>query len=305
MCLKLSLSYITQFLKEVIPEYEEMLVSIEKKGGYLNIPPEINDVIAKLKIDNYPEFYRDESKLIRLLLLGSMPAEQLNAAGETINALTGNDQVAALEDFTSQLAKNSTEIFDHIPETEADKVIAKAAFDNLTEAEQSEAIKQAQISLSAFLATFFNVMSMMVHGRKLTDLVHAAEAGDDHAYCLAIQIDKRILSLPYFKERRSKAELEQDLVFLNSINYRIINPLLRGKIRHRTLWLTLAFLDMLDYLDGSLSYSDLLGLLDEVGIGGYGSRIEDESALGKRIREYRKFQIINQTSRQSNIILVP
>lgn len=102
---------------------------------------------------------------------------------------------------------------------------------------KAEALKQAQISLSAFIPTFFNMMFMMVHGRKLTDLVSAAEAGDDHAYFLAIQIDKRILSLQYFRERRTRAELEQDLTFLKSLNYRLTNPLLRGKIRHRTLWL--------------------------------------------------------------------
>ena len=209
----------------------------------------------------------------------------------------GNEQVEALEDFTSQIAQISTEFFDHIPETEADRLIAQASFNQLTQDEQSEAIKQVQISFSAFFATFYNVISMMVHGRKLTDLVTAAEAGDDHAYFLAVQIDKRILSLPYFKERRSQAELEQDLVFLQSLNYRLTNPLLRSKIRYRTLWLTFAFLDMLDYLDGSLTYSKLLDLLDKIGIAGFGSLIEDENALGKRIREFKKFQKMNQTSR--------
>ena len=251
-----------------------------------------------INIDNYPELYRDETKLTNMLLIGIVPAEQLKAAGEIIDGLAGNEQVAALEDFTSQMAQISTEFFDHIPETKADQLIAQASFNQLTQDDQSEAIKQLQISLSAFFATFFNVISMMVHGRKLTELVPAAEAGDDHAYFLAVQIDKRILSLPYFIERRIKAELEQDLVFLHSLNYRLTNPLLRGKIRHRTLWLTFSFLDMLDYLDGSLSYGELLELLDQIGIGGYGSRIEDENALGKRVREYRKFQKMHQTSRQ-------
>ena len=297
MTLKLSLNYITNFLKEIIPQYEEMLISIEKRGGYLQLPTKVNEVITRLKIDNYPEFYKDETKLANLLVLCSMPAEQLKTAAETINSLTGNAQVAALEDITSQMAQISSEFFDHIPESEADQLIAQAALNNLTQAEQSEAIKQLQISLSAFFATFFNVISMMVHGRKLTDLVPAAETGDDDAYCLAIQIDKRILSLPYFRERRIKAELEQDLTFLKLLNYRLTNPPLRSKLRYRTLWLTLAFLDMLDYLDGSLSYTELLSLLDEIGIGGYSSRIEDENALGKRVREYRKFQKMHQTSR--------
>ena len=85
------------------------------------------------------------------------------------------------------------------------------------------------------------------------------------------------------------------MVFIKSLNYQLTNPLLSGKIRHRTLWLTLAFLDMLDYFDDSLNCSEFLSLLDEIGIGGYGSHIEDENALGKRIREYRKFHKINQT----------
>ena len=136
-----------------------------------------------------------------------------------------------------------------------------------------------------------------VAGRKLTDLVQAAEAGNDRAFCLAIQIDKRILSLPYFQERKNKAEIGQDFEFLKQLHYRMMNPLLRGKIRYKTLWLTFAILDMSQYLDGSLKYRELLDFCIAIGVAGYDNRIEDESALGKRLREYREFQGINQRSR--------
>jgi hypothetical protein len=49
-------------------------------------------------------------------------------------------------------------------------------------------------------------------------------------------------------------------------------------------------------------HSELLQALDTIGIAGYGNRISDESSLGKRVREYRKFQETNKKSRHSNTI---
>lgn len=43
-------------------------------------------------------------------------------------------------------------------------------------------------------AIFYEQLSIMVHGEKLTALVARAKTGDDVGFLKAIQIDKRILS---------------------------------------------------------------------------------------------------------------
>lgn len=294
---RLRLEFIKKFVKDAIPEYREMLSEIEKNGGHFQMPPEINLVIERLKIENYPEYYRDEPKLTKLLMLSSMPAEQINAISEEIALLEGEEKVMAQEEFITHLTSTSIQILETMPATKEEEAASAELFNSLSPEDQEKALLQAQIALSAFIPTFYQVMTMMVHGRKLSDLVLAAEAGDDEAFCLAVQMDKRIMTLPYFRERRNKAELNQEIDFLKALNYRLTNPLLRGKIRYKTLWLTFAVLDMSGYLDGSLKLREILDFCEKVGVVGVDSPIQDESALGKRLREYRQFQKINQTSR--------
>ena len=158
--------------------------------------------------------------------------------------------------------------------------------------------KQAQIASSALLATFHNTFSMMVHGRKLTDLVQAAERGDDDAFCLAAQIDKRVVTaLPYFRDRHARAMVNGETDFLDKLHYRLKRPLLRGKIRYKTLWLTFAVLDLSGHLDGSLKDREILDICEKAGVGGHKNRIEDVGYFSKRRREYSEFQNINQRSR--------
>lgn len=296
---KLSLDYVLKLLKDMVPEYEEMLLYIEKSGGHFQLTPEINDAIVRLKVDNYPELYLDEIKIWKLVALSALPADEINRLGREVEKMPVEERSHAFESFVSLLIESSNHIFESFPYTPEDQEEARINFEQMSPDEKNQAILQAQITLSGYIPSLFNIFSMMVHGRKLTDLVQAAVNGDDEAFLLAVQIDKRILSLPYFAERRRRAESDPqaNLHFLKSLNYRLTNPLLRGKIRFKTLWLSFAVLDLSGHLDGSLSYANLLDILDQVGLAGYGNRISDESSLGKRIREYRQFQNINKSSR--------
>ncbi len=50
MLYKPSLPFIASQLKELIPEYDEMLALIEKAGGWVRLPDEINQLIERLKL---------------------------------------------------------------------------------------------------------------------------------------------------------------------------------------------------------------------------------------------------------------
>lgn len=295
---KLTREFISSYLKETIPEYEEMLVFIEKNGGWVNMPPEMIEMIDRLKLHNYPELYRSEETLAKMMLLAFMSVEEINALGAEIKQMSENEKVDCAQELVQFMGDASDVFLESLPDTPVQEQAAKTAFDKLGSEEQVKAVKQAQIAMLAFLAAFFNTIAIMIHGRKMTDLVQAAEQGDDDAYCLAVQIDRRILSaLPYFKERHEKAISGVEIDFLDKLHYRLTNPLFRSKIRYKTLWLTFACLDESGYLDGSLKHREILDICEEAGVGGSQNGIEDVGYLSKRLREYREFQKINQRSR--------
>ncbi|HUX80431.1 MAG TPA: hypothetical protein VMW10_11925 [Alphaproteobacteria bacterium] len=296
--LKLTREFASSYLKEIIPEYEEMLVFIEQNGGWINMPPKMIEIIDRLKLHNYPELYRSAEMHAKMLLLAFMSVEELNTLGAEFKLMSDNDKVYCMQDLVQFMGDTSDAFLESIPDTPEKEQATKTALNKLSSEDQAKAVKQAQIAMLAFLASFYSTISIMVHGRKMTDLVQAAEQGDDDAYCLAVQIDKRILSaLPYFKERYEKAISSVEIDFLDKLHYRITNPLLRSKIRYKTLWLTFAFLDECGYLDGSLKHREILDICEEAGVGGHLNRIEDVGSLSKRLREYREFQKINQRSR--------
>ena len=298
---KLSLSYIASFLKEIVPEYEEMLAAIEADGGHFQFSDHVNQMIENLNIQNYPTIYRDQDVYNKLSALAVMSVEELNNVGAELASLPEARRTEFLEELFLEFIARGTTIVDSLPTsdiTEEQKTILKDQFDALSPDDQKAGVKQLQTSLSSFFAGFFNTLTMMVHGKSLISLVTAAEAGDDDAFCIAVQMDKRILiAIPYFFARRSKAEIDGDIDFLDKLHYRLSNPFLRGKIRYRTLWLTFAVLDLNGYLDGSIKHREIVTIFNDTLPKGSKQYINDVGTLTKRLREYRRFQEENQKSR--------
>jgi hypothetical protein len=248
-------------------------------------------LLVNLKAQDYPMFYRGEHTLNKALALSFMPADEINTISAEIERLPEDQKTARTEQLITTITESVDDILDAWPDTPEKQETAQKMFNDMTPDEQAKTVKRAQLFLVSFIASFYNTISMMVHGQSLTSLVTAAEAGDDEAFRLAVHIDRRILSvLPYFKERHEKAILNGEKDFLNKLNYRLTSPLLRGRIRYKTLWLTFAVLDQSGLLDGSLKHREILDICDEAGVGGYENRIEDVGYLSKRLDEYREFQ---------------
>jgi len=69
---------------------------------------------------------------------------------------------------------------------------AKKEFDKLSPEEQQQGFKFVQNFLMFSLSSFFNYFSVMVHGKRLTQLVSEAISGNDDSFLLAVHIDKNI-----------------------------------------------------------------------------------------------------------------
>ncbi len=118
-----------------------------------------------------------------------------------------------------------------------------AAATPTSEEETAEAIRSAFPFTRSFLATVHSVLAMMVHGRSMCQLVAEAKKGDDESFVRAVRVDRMVLQLPYSRERMIRAQFTGDSVFLNRLSFRLREPPLKSKIRHRKLWLTFAILD--------------------------------------------------------------
>jgi len=153
--------------------------------------------------------------------------------------------------------------------------------------EKVNASNNTQQDTHIILASFFNCLALMIHGRSMCQLITDAKSGDDAAFCLAVQIDRTVLQLPYFQKRLLKSQFSDDEEFLKKLASRIQTPILQSKIRYRTLMFTFAVLDIANFLD-KLSHEKLLNICVEIKVTGGDSGIDDVDKLGKRLQEYKK-----------------
>jgi len=275
-------------MKSGIPDAEWLLGQIESEQGWLRFPPYLSSVISNLKIEAYPLLYRSEDAMAAMLLRGWMTAEEIQAFGVELEAATPEERGSLVIDLCNSLGEMVEQI--EIPKTPTQRRDAEALFKSMSADEQAESVRQAQHFFCFFFASFYQNLSVMVHGEKLTSLVTQAKAGNDKAFAKAIQIDKRILTVdPYFRERYERAQMEPPGDFFDDIAYRLKAPPYKGKIRHKSLWLAFSILERSGLLD-TLSHREIMEMCDEAGVGGDKNRIASEKHLGNRLREYREFQ---------------
>jgi hypothetical protein len=282
------LSTAKHFLAKLSPDLVWLLRQIESEDGFFRFPAQVTRAIANLKIQAYPRLYENEAAIGLIFVQGFLSDAETKELIEDLDGSTARRR----GEFLVSLEANFEEQFAavEIPKTAAEEKRALQQFEALSEEERAEATKFAQHFWMSFLASFHQMLSVMVHGEKLTALVARAKDGDDNALAKAVQIDKRILTaVPRVRERFERASAEGERDFLEALSYRIQCPPYRGKIRHKALWFAFAYLDMCGLLE-TLKHRELLDVLDEVGLGGYPNRIEDVKHLSKRLADYRAFK---------------
>ncbi len=276
------------FLAAVAPEWEWLLAQIEAEGGYVRFPRQLSVTIKNLKIESYPRLYENEAAvgaLVGRALLGPQGFEDLDREAA---AASPKERGQFVVDFMKQLSALDAPFT--LPKTPSEERAAQAAFEALAPDEQKSQVRVWQHLLMGFLVTFYQHLSVAVHGEKLSALVAQAKAGDTLAFAKAVQIDKRVLTeIPFFRERYAQAAMESDSRLLDEVGRRLSAPPYRGRIRHKALWLTFAALETLGLLD-DFKHEELLDFCDSIGIGRHKNRIDDVKNLSKRLAEYRRFQ---------------
>lgn len=275
-----------------IPIYPKLAVEVLKPfvsqcDEFLNVignDPDVNLRIIKFAketgLDGYPALYLDSQNLIKITLLSLFPVEQVNDLNAYCNTLSYEQAV--------EYANRTVENLNTSPE-KMDDILDPLLSGDSSDVDLTQLSIQEKCAITAFFLWFHEIISFVVHGHRMTHLVQRALKGDDEALCLAAQTDSLVMNIPYFRERMLDAlniKTDADAQFIYNLSYRLQNPLLRGKINHRKVWLAFLLLDTMALLDGQLTHAEILDMLEAAGIDSLGS----EDNLAKMLRSYRSNQ---------------
>jgi len=262
--------------------------------------PEIANIQNNL--GKYVLMYDDERKIGRALFLMLFGEEGFKELSDDLETATEAERQEWLDDIANPESNDLAEAFNaiEIPSTPEEWQLAREAGDKLPEEERKRLEKQGAYFWCFSFSSFFNTLSLMVHGARLTTLVPKAITGDDDAFLKAIQIDRMLLlHYPYFRDRKFKAQYERDTDFLSKISYRESNSPIRGRVHYPALYMLFGILDSFMWLN-DLKHKEILDICDQAGLDRYQNRIEDVGYLTKRLSEYRKWQKTGGVSMHSN-----
>lgn len=278
------------------PKYAELLSYLHSNNQGLAFDPEIQEI--QNKISNYVVVYDDERKIGILFFLAVMGDEGYKDFKDSLNSFTDDER----QEFIDYIAQDKDNIFIEaassfeIPQTPEEWKEARELVNALPEEERKTLEKQGLYYWAFFFSSFLNFLSLMIHGTKLTTLVQRALTGDDEAFLKAVQIDRQLLiSFPYFKNRKLKAQTELDTDFLRKLSYRESISPLKGKIRFPALYMVFGILEAFGWLH-ELKHSEILDICDEAKLDRFQNRIEDVNYLSKRLKDYRDWQKLHGKS---------
>lgn len=278
------------------PQYTKLLRELQKSDGRIIFPHDI--AVNQNHCGSYVTLYDKELNFGVAFLLALMGEDGFNKFKVEIESYSAEEQQVFLDELTDD-DEDWDEIVEQfqIPESPHEWMEVRQRLALLPTEERQELEKRSGFFWSFFFGSFFNTLSLMIHGEKLTALVPQAISGDDDAFMKAAQTDRMLLlHHPYFRERKLRAQNEGDKKFLFRLANRESTPVLNGKIQFPGLYMLFGILESFQWLD-SLTAPEILNMCEQAGLDSYQNRIDDEDYVSKRLREYRRWQSFLQMSR--------
>jgi len=277
-------------IEQMAPQYLEMFRDVQKPGGWRTLAMRFGEIRKRLKLDSYVTLYGSENSVYAALWIALLGTDGFKRISEELNTVSADEQQNFLDELTADVIQGDGWLNEMFPESLEKQEKQRLAFEALPENERAEIVQRSQHLFAFVMASFYDCISVMVHGEKLTSLVPKAIAGDRVAFLKAIHIDKSILHAhPEFKTQYEKALSTLDRDFLRNIGYRIEAPPTRGKIRFPGVYMIFALLESLRWLN-ELRHEEILDLCVDAGLDRWQNRIEDVTYLTKRLGEYRRMQ---------------
>lgn len=277
-----------RFAEKMAPLYAEVFHELKADGGRL--PMHARIVQIRQSVGRYVVLYDDEHRLGMALLKGVIGEQGFDEFAKEATQFTEDEKEQFLKQLMEPEELEALHALIEIPDTEEGWKKAEAEFKALPPDEQTIAVRQGTLLWAGVFGSLFNMVSLMVHGAKLTSLVPQAIAGDDDAFLKAVQIDRCLLSYhPFSIARKQRAQDIGELGFLRALGYREANPILHGRIRYPALYMLFGALEAAQWLN-DLKHEELLNLCDSAQLDRYQNRIEDVNYLTKRLLEYQRWK---------------
>lgn len=276
------------YVAHMAPQYADFLHSLQRTGGRYELQPRVAQYLSQ--IGDYVRLYENEQWIHAAFGLGWLGEQGLKELAAEAENLGPDGMQQMLDNIIKESDEIGSAIDAHLPETEGEWQAVARKFQSLPRDEQTNRAKQTALFVGSSFASFFNMLSAMIHGAKLTTLVPNAIGGDDDSFLKAVQIDPRLLiHSPFFKGRKLQAQSRGEDAFLTRLAYRETKPPFFGKIRYPGLYVMFACLETMNWLD-DMTHNEILNLCDDANLDRYQNRIEDVNCVTKRLREYRRWQ---------------
>lgn len=268
-----------RLIKLVLPLYLEMFHQLKaQRGGDLVWPAFVVDQKKNLKANNYVDLYDDDKRF----------------QGAIKSAVFSNEQIQEINNEAEN--EGHAKVFARLDESfdefliDAHKYLKKLREDPNFDDESDENLstEQNQYLFVSSLATYHNVFSIMVYGKRLAKLVQEAISGNDQSFLQAIKVDHNLIyDHPYFRNRLAKANQDQEVVFLKRAHEQQLAPSLSGRVKHKGLYTMFYFLDNIQMLD-KFTCKELFYLYDDCDLKDYETPPYDLSSFSEHLRKYKK-----------------
>jgi hypothetical protein len=156
-------------------DYDYMMRTFDVNDGRIRFSPRLHQLTLGFKCQNYPELYQDETRIQATLLRAFFDNDEvMNQFLVDLSSRSVIEQSVFMNEFIQNnlelgqcIDENVLHIddFDWSPYGQAK---ALSEWEELTQEEQQQGIRFGQYFLMFSLASFYNFIALMVHGRKLT-----------------------------------------------------------------------------------------------------------------------------------------
>lgn len=274
-----TLDAVIGLLKDTLPVLDWMVRQVNQNAGSLGLSKQIIDILTQDDSSGWAYIYECPEKmkgLLGSLLLGEQRMLALAQENISLNAhALASKKDRLTEEIYELISKGKLGINDDTADLEPENFMARV-YTN------PEYRTQFVSNFMTYLPHVFQYFSMMTHGFSMSELVQRAKEGSDRAFCMAIQIDRTVLSdIPYFRKRLVEVQLGGEAELKIKIADAMKGRILGHKIRHRKLWLVFAILE--DHRMLNMPLVELLEICMELDVHG---GISAPNTLGKRRNDY-------------------
>jgi hypothetical protein len=268
------------------PKFLTVLNDYQSNDKWLAISSWLDRLRSLPGASAYVFLYEDESRILNEMAdLAVKTSDEMSVLEDIDPKVPSKDAIALLNQFGTPEGIDQR-LANLLFPSNAETIKARVdALGLLTDEEKRELEKAVASFGSAILALFHQVLSVAVHGAKMTSLVQKALTGDDDAFLKAIHIDRGLLTAhPKFAERYQSAIREGGSKLGRKIAYRLTSSPTKGRTKLPLMFAVVAMLDSVGWLS-TLTHAEILDVYSQAGGDG-----GDESTVAKALRQYRRYQ---------------